>query len=178
MSHSLYLNSLLQIISSLWKFFIQTFDVMKANPSVFWGVFILGPGMVLGAPPLNVVMIIADDQSWGDFGFMGYPVIQTPYLDRLASESLVFTRGYVTASLCRPSLGTLLTGLYPYQSKIATNYAWNHPTGFPLAARPYTGSREGEYWRTLRRGYAFAIGPHAHLKPIHDRIGKQQWYYR
>ena len=99
MSYSFYLNSHLQIISSLWKFFIQTFDVMKTNLSVFLGVFILGPGMVLGAPQLNVVMIIADDQSWGDFGFMGYPVIQTPNLDRLAPESLVFTRGYVTASL-------------------------------------------------------------------------------
>ena len=76
-----------------------------------------------------------------------HPHIHTPNLDRLASESLVFTRGYVTASLCRPSLATLLTGLYPHQSKIATNYAWNHPTGFPLAERPYRGSREGEYWK-------------------------------
>ena len=120
---------------------------MKTKLLALVGILLLSLGTVIGAPPLNVVMIISDDQSWGDFGFMGHPVIQTPNLDLLASESLVFTHGYVSASLCRPSLGTLLTGLYPHQSKIATNYAWNHPTGFPLAARPYTGSREGEYWR-------------------------------
>ena len=74
----------------------------------------------VAAPP-NVVMIIGDDQSWGDFGFMGHPAIQTPRLDRLASESLVFTRGYVPASLCRPSLATLATGLYAHQHKITSN---------------------------------------------------------
>ena len=69
----------------------------------------------------NVVMIISDDQAWGDFGFMGHPVIQTPHLDRLASQSLVFTRGYVPSSLCRPSLATLATGLYPHQHRITSN---------------------------------------------------------
>ncbi len=69
----------------------------------------------------NVVMIIGDDQAWGDFGFMGHPVIRTPNLDRLASESLVFTRGYVPSSLCRPSLATLATGLYPHQHRITSN---------------------------------------------------------
>jgi uncharacterized sulfatase len=69
----------------------------------------------------NVVMIIGDDQAWGDFGFMGHPVIRTPNLDRLASQSLVFTRGYVPSSLCRPSLATLATGLYPHQHRITSN---------------------------------------------------------
>ncbi len=45
--------------------------------------------------PPNVVMIIADDQAWTDYGFMGHPEIHTPHLDRLAREGLVFTRGYV-----------------------------------------------------------------------------------
>lgn len=54
------------------------------------------------AQPLNVVLIIGDDQAWGDYGFMGHPVIRTPHLHRLASESVVFTRGYVPSSLCRP----------------------------------------------------------------------------
>jgi len=69
----------------------------------------------------NVVMIIGDDQAWGDFGFMGHPAIHTPHLDRLASQSLVFTRGYVPSSLCRPSLATLATGLYPHQHRITSN---------------------------------------------------------
>jgi arylsulfatase A-like enzyme len=73
------------------------------------------------ARPPNVVLIIGDDQAWGDFGFMGHPVIQTPRLDRLASQSLVFTRGYVPSSLCRPSLASIITGLYAHQHKITSN---------------------------------------------------------
>ena len=69
----------------------------------------------------NVVVIISDDQAWGDYGFMGHPAIQTPRIDKLASESLVFTRGYVTAPLCCPSLASMVTGLHPHQNGITSN---------------------------------------------------------
>jgi uncharacterized sulfatase len=71
--------------------------------------------------PPNVVMIISDDQTWTDFGFMGHPHIQTPHIDRLAERSRTFTRGYVPDSLCRPSLATLISGLYPHQHNIVGN---------------------------------------------------------
>lgn len=73
------------------------------------------------AKPPNIVMIISDDQCWTDFGFMGHPVIQTPNLDEFAAQSLVFPHGYVPSSLCRPSLATLVTGLYAHQHKITGN---------------------------------------------------------
>ncbi len=85
------------------------------------------PGLVSAAepvkecPPPNVVLIISDDQHWGDYGFMGHAHIQTPRLDRLAKESVVFTRGYVTAPLCCPSLASMVTGLHPHQHKITGN---------------------------------------------------------
>lgn len=69
----------------------------------------------------NVVMIISDDQAWNDYSFMGHPHIETPNLDRLAAESLTFRRGYVPDSLCRPSLVTIVTGLYPHQHGIVGN---------------------------------------------------------
>ena len=72
------------------------------------------------APP-NIVMIISDDHAWSDYGFMGHPQIKTPHLDKLASQSLTFRRGYVTSSLCCPSLATLLTGMYPHQHRITSN---------------------------------------------------------
>ncbi len=74
-----------------------------------------------GGRPPNVVMIISDDQGWGDYGFMGHPAIQTPRIDKLAGESLAFTRGYVTAPLCCPSLCSLVTGLHPHQSGVTSN---------------------------------------------------------
>ncbi|GAF93218.1 unnamed protein product, partial [marine sediment metagenome] len=69
----------------------------------------------------NVVMIVSDDQGWRDFGFMGHGVVRTPHLDRLAQTSAVFPNGYVPTALCRPSLATLLTGLYGHQHKITGN---------------------------------------------------------
>ena len=56
----------------------------------------------------NILYIISDDQAWTDYGFMGHPQIRTPYLDRLAKESVLFERGYVPTALCRPSLATLI----------------------------------------------------------------------
>jgi arylsulfatase A-like enzyme len=71
--------------------------------------------------PPNVVLIIADDMGWTDFGFMGHPQIRTPRLDRFASQSLMFRRGHVTSSLCSPSLASILTGRYPHEHGITSN---------------------------------------------------------
>jgi arylsulfatase A-like enzyme len=69
----------------------------------------------------NIVYIISDDQSWTDYGFMGHEVIETPNLDRLASRSAVFPRGYVPTALCRPALATLANGLYAHQHGVTGN---------------------------------------------------------
>jgi uncharacterized sulfatase len=69
----------------------------------------------------NIVLILSDDQAWNDYGFMGHGIVETPHLDRLASQSVVFKRGYVPSPICRPSLMTLATGLYPHQHKITGN---------------------------------------------------------
>jgi uncharacterized sulfatase len=66
----------------------------------------------LAAAPPNIVLIISDDQAWNDYSFMGHDVVKTPHLDKLASESVLFRRGYVPTALCRPSLMTLATGHY------------------------------------------------------------------
>jgi arylsulfatase A-like enzyme len=68
-----------------------------------------------------IVLIIADDQAWTDYGFMGHPHISTPNLDRLAAESQTFIRGYVPSSLCCPSLASIITGCFPHEHKITSN---------------------------------------------------------
>lgn len=73
------------------------------------------------ASPPNIVLIISDDQAWTDYGFMGHEHIETPRLDQLAAESLTFTHGYVPSSLCRASLATIATGLFPWQHGITSN---------------------------------------------------------
>jgi len=121
------------------------------------------------APP-NIVFILADDQAWTDYGFMGHPLIQTPNLDALAARSAVFPRGHVPTALCRPSLATLITGLYAHQHKISGNdpspalaaadsaeYAQlrerliSHIDAWPtlpklLAQRGYLSHQSGKWW--------------------------------
>ena len=72
-------------------------------------------------PPPNIVLIISDDHAWTDFGFMGHEIIQTPHIDALAEESMLYTRGYVPTSVCRPSLATMITGLFPHDHRITGN---------------------------------------------------------
>ncbi|MDA1202355.1 MAG: sulfatase-like hydrolase/transferase, partial [Planctomycetota bacterium] len=51
----------------------------------------------------NVVLFIADDVSWNDFGCYGNAAARTPRVDRLADQGLRFTNFYLTASSCSPS---------------------------------------------------------------------------
>jgi arylsulfatase A-like enzyme len=80
-----------------------------------------GPRLTAAAGSPNVVLIISDDHGWPDYGFMGHEHVRTPHLDRLASQSLTFKRGYVPSSLCCPSLATMITGRYPHQHRITSN---------------------------------------------------------
>lgn len=79
------------------------------------------PTLLSAAERPNVLLIISDDQAWGDYGFMGHEHIETPHLDKLASVSLVYTRGYVAAPLCRPSLASIFSGRYVHQHGITGN---------------------------------------------------------
>ncbi len=69
----------------------------------------------------NIVLILSDDQSWTDYGFMGHEHIETPHLDKLSKKSALFRRGYVPTALCRPSLMTLATGMYTHQHMVSGN---------------------------------------------------------
>jgi uncharacterized sulfatase len=92
--------------------------------------------------PPNVVLIISDDQRYTDYGFMGHPSIETPHLDKLASESVVFRRGYVPTALCRPSLMTMVTGLYAHQNKTTGNDPANTPANKAHAEKAGEDIRE------------------------------------
>ncbi|WP_197527437.1 sulfatase family protein [Pirellulimonas nuda] len=67
-----------------------------------------------------MILIISDDQGFPDYGFMGNEEVQTPNLDRMAGESLLYTRGYVMP-VCSPSLACLLTGKLPHEHRITGN---------------------------------------------------------
>ena len=63
----------------------------------------------------NVILCMADDMGWGDPGFNGNRIIQTPNLDEMASNGLRFDRFYSGGPVCSPTRGSCLTGRHPYR---------------------------------------------------------------
>lgn len=67
--------------------------------------------LALADSPPNIVVLLADDQGWGDLGADGHPTIRTPHLDGLARDGASFDRFYVCA-VCSPTRAEFLTGRY------------------------------------------------------------------
>jgi len=70
-----------------------------------------------GADRPNVVLIITDDQGYGDIAAHGNPVIETPNLDQLHEESVRFTNFHVDPT-CSPTRGALMTGKYSHRARV------------------------------------------------------------
>jgi arylsulfatase A-like enzyme len=77
----------------------------------FFASFCIGYSQISQKP--NIIVIIADDLGYADVGFNRCKDIPTPNIDRIASNGVKFTNGYVTYSVCGPSRAGLLTGRYP-----------------------------------------------------------------
>ena len=63
----------------------------------------------------NIILCMTDDQGWGDTGYNGHPVLETPCLDQMAREGVTFTRFYSAAAMCSPTRGSVYTGRNPYR---------------------------------------------------------------
>lgn len=64
----------------------------------------------------NVIVFIADDVSWNDYGCYGNSAARTPNIDALAEAGIRFDRAYLTASSCSPSRSSIITGRYPHNN--------------------------------------------------------------
>jgi arylsulfatase A-like enzyme len=89
-------------------------------------------------PRPNLLIILSDDQGWGDAGFRGASDVKTPNLDRLAASGVEFRQGYVTAPQCIPSRAGLLTGRYQQHAGIECNPDDNKNDVYQLPARTAT----------------------------------------
>ncbi len=69
----------------------------------------------------NVVLIMTDDQGYGDFGATGNPIIETPHLDIMASRSASMSTFYV-CPVCTPTRASLMTGRYNYRTRAIDTY--------------------------------------------------------
>ena len=67
----------------------------------------------------NIIYILADDLGYGDLGCYGQETIQTPRIDKMASEGIRFTNHYAGSTVCAPSRCTLMTGLHTGHARVS-----------------------------------------------------------
>ena len=71
----------------------------------------------------NIVLIMADDQGWGDVAYSGHPVLKTPHLDEMSRVGLRFDHFYAAAPVCSPTRASVLTGRHPNRMGC---FKWGH----------------------------------------------------
>jgi len=69
----------------------------------------------------NIILILVDDQRYDFLSYLNHPWIETPQIDKLASNSLYFENAFVTTSLCSPSRASILTGMYAHAHTVIDN---------------------------------------------------------
>lgn len=77
----------------------------------------------LPTQPPNVVLVMADDQGWGDMAYNGHPDLKTPHFDEAAAAGLRFDRFYAAAPVCSPTRARVLTGRHPNRMGV---FQWGH----------------------------------------------------
>jgi arylsulfatase A len=120
-------------------------------------------------PKPNVVFFLVDDLGWADVGCYGSQFHETPAIDQLAKEGILFDNAYSTCHVCSPSRASILTGKYPARTNL-TEWLGGRPErdyeplhhGEKLTALP---DEEVTLAETLKRhGYATANYGKAHLR--------------
>ena len=155
----------------------------KGGPLVFQGGFgrllftmsaigsmmIVAPTPAIGdiGPPKrpNVVLIITDDQGYGDLGFHGNPRIKTPNLDRFARES-VRLKTFCVSPVCSPTRASLLTGRYNYRTGVVDTYLGPVPDA-PRRDDARGGARRGR----LSNRHLRQVAPRRQRPDAGDRPG-------
>jgi arylsulfatase A-like enzyme len=112
---------------------------------------VLAADVAAQARPPNIVVVLADDLGYGDVGaFNPRGRIPTPHLDRLASEGMRFTDAHTPSAVCTPTRYGLLTGRYPWRTRLARGVLWGNGDALIEPKRPTLASM------LQRRGYRTA----------------------
>jgi arylsulfatase A-like enzyme len=75
----------------------------------------------------NIILVMADDQGWGDTGYNGHPFVRTPALDAMAKDGFVFDRFYAGAPVCSPTRASVMTGRTPIRTKVSNHGRYMRP---------------------------------------------------
>ncbi len=84
----------------------------------------LSTGYLFAADRPNIILVMADDQGWGDMAYNGHPVLKTPNFDAAAAAGLRFDRFYAAAPVCSPTRASVMTGRHPNRMGV---FKWGYP---------------------------------------------------
>ncbi|WP_439130871.1 arylsulfatase [Polaribacter sp.] len=86
----------------------------------------------------NIIYILADDLGYADVGVYGQTKIETPNIDKMAKEGMLFTQHYAGSTVCAPSRSVLMTGLHTGHSPVRGNKEIIPEGQHPMKAEAYT----------------------------------------
>src|SRR5829696_3729032 len=130
----------------------------------------------------NILILLADDVGWAEFGFQGNKDIPTPNIDSIANSGIRFPQGYVAATYCSPTRAGLMTGRYPTrfghefnsvarlaglslkETTMATRF---HSLGYATCAVGKWHLGDGPEYRPMRRGFDEFFGTLANTPYYH-----------
>ncbi|QDT06484.1 Choline-sulfatase [Rubripirellula lacrimiformis] len=112
------------MLRTLTRFVLDGMPLVRQRCSCLWRgriALLVGVGIVGGIlnTPLgwaqpsdrpHIVLVMADDQGWGETGYNGHPLLKTPHLDAMANHGLRLDRFYAGAPVCSPTRAAVLTG--------------------------------------------------------------------
>ena len=99
----------------------------------------------------NIIVILADDAGYADFGFMGSTDLETPNIDKLAADGVIFTDAHVSATVCAPSRAGLLTGRYQQRSGFECNVP-PHGKGLGRDEKTIGNALQAQGYKTIAIG--------------------------
>lgn len=94
---------------------------MKITKQALWISFLLAGFIASAQKRPNILIIVSDDHAYQAISAYGSKLMQTPGIDRLAKEGVLFNKAYVTNSICGPSRAVLLTGKYSHKNGFKDN---------------------------------------------------------
>lgn len=94
------------------RHFLASIGLSAALPSNLFSLIKAKPPESAAIAPANILFINVDDLGWTDLGCMGSAFYETPNIDQLANEGMLFTEAYAAAANCAPSRACVFTGQY------------------------------------------------------------------
>ncbi|MEM6379241.1 MAG: sulfatase-like hydrolase/transferase, partial [Bacteroidota bacterium] len=100
-------------------------------------------------PPPNILFILADDLGYHDLSIMGSKYYETPNIDRIAKEGMIFSQGYAACQVCSPSRASIMSGKFTARHGITD----------------WIGAKSGAAWREKGRHNQLLPAEYVHALP-------------